>query len=380
MSEFTHMSTPVYELSAEESVAGRRQIKVILHEIHPDENHYQDNGISWNEDYVIRNMKSVSGMSLVAEFLTDDRDVPYGHGMTDVQGTLPVFEDATVVGHFERAYVDNVELNGEVKRVLIADGVLDEMRYPKFISWLREHMEMNTVRGSVEIVGKLENDGHIIYSDGWKEHGRVPKDYDYSGYAILGVEPADKAAVVLELNNKSNDKEDDVMDEFKEEMAAVKDSLNELNVNMQMYFAQLDAKNAEIEQLKADIAQREADIAQLNAALADAQAKEQAMIAGMSEVNEKLDAANSRVKELEDMKAVSELNAALADYTEEQCAVAQEDINQFNENPGCIEINTIVGKICTEMVRVSRIPRDSDIDVFSLVDTPEENEVEVNVF
>ena len=47
------------------------------------------------------------------------------------------------------------------------------MRYPKFVAWLRENMADSVVKGSVEIVGKPEHDGYIIYSGGWKEEGRV---------------------------------------------------------------------------------------------------------------------------------------------------------------------------------------------------------------
>ena len=127
---------PIFEISSESKIAGRRPIKVILHEIFPDDTTWQTNGISWDERYVLSNLHSVSGMSIVVEFLTEDRDIPYAHGMTEIRSTdnLPLFEDATMVGHFDRAYVDDVEIEGVKKRVLIAEGTLDEMRYPKFVA------------------------------------------------------------------------------------------------------------------------------------------------------------------------------------------------------------------------------------------------------
>ena len=76
---------PIYEISSENKIAGRRPIKVVLHEIFPDNTRWQENGISWKEEYVQANLHSVVGMSIVAEFLTEDRDVPYNHGMTDVR-------------------------------------------------------------------------------------------------------------------------------------------------------------------------------------------------------------------------------------------------------------------------------------------------------
>ena len=250
---------PIYEISSENKIAGRRPIKVVLHEIFPDNTRWQENGISWKEEYVQANLHSVVGMSIVAEFLTEDRDIPYNHGMTDVreEDKLPLFEDATMVGHFDKAYVDDVEIGGVTKRCLVAEGTLDEMRYPKFVAWLRENMADSVVKGSVEIVGKPEHDGYIIYSGGWKEEGRVPQYYDYSGYAILSVKPADEAAIVMELNNKKLDKEDGTMDEKtkNELMAAVTGAVSEVNSKWEEYWAKVDTLLAEISQLKADIAQ-----------------------------------------------------------------------------------------------------------------------------
>ena len=362
---------PIYEISSENKIAGRRPIKVVLHEIFPDNTRWQENGISWKEEYVQANLHSVVGMSIVAEFLTEDRDVPYNHGMTDVreEDKLPLFEDATMVGHFDKAYVDDVEIGGVTKRCLVAEGTLDEMRYPKFVAWLRENMADSVVKGSVEIVGKPEHDGYIIYSGGWKEEGRVPQYYDYSGYAILSVKPADEAAIVMELNNKKLDKEDGTMDEKtkNELMAAVTGAVSEVNSKWEEYWAKVDTLLAEISQLKADIAQKEADIKQLQADYDKEAAAKEAAEASLVE-------ANAKIAEMQNAAAVAELNAALAPYTEEQRAVAKEDIDAFNSNPGSVEINSIVGKICTAMVQAARESKiaetnaASQIDVFGMTD------------
>lgn len=391
--------TPRYEVSSKCNIAGRCPIKVILHEIFTDDSQWQENGISWLEPYVEENLHSVIGMSIVAEFLTGDRDIPYGHGMTEVRtrDNLPLFEDATMVGHFDKAYVDSVEIDGVTKRVLVAEGTLDEMRYPKFVAWLREHMEESTIKGSVEIVGKAEHDGHIIYSGGWKDQGRVPQIYDYSGYAILSIKPADEAAIVMELNNKKQKKEEIEMDEkLKNElMAVVSGAVSESNSKWDEYWAKVEAKDAEIAQLQADIKGKEAEIAQLRADFEKANAAQAAAEAGLTEANAAKEAAeaglaeaNSKIAALENESAIAELNAALAPYTEEQRAIAKEEIDAFNANPGSVEINTIVGKICTEMVRVSRENHISEtnatneIDVFAITDSPkqENDDGEVNVF
>lgn len=398
MSERT--SSTIYEISSENRIAGRRPIKVVLHEIFPDNTRWQENGISWKEEYVRANLHSVIGMSIVAAFLTEDRDVPYDHGMTEVreEDRLPLFEDATMVGHFDKAYIGDVEIEGVTKRCLIAEGTLDEMRYPKFVAWLREHMAESTVKGSVEIVGKPEHDGYIIYSDGWKDEGRVPQDYDYSGYAILSVKPADEAAIVMELNNKKTDKEDETMDEKtkNELMAAVASAVSEVNSKWEEYWAKVDALQADISQLKADIAQKEADIKQLQADYDKEYAAKEAAELGLTEANAakeaaeaSLNEANAKIAEMENAAAVAELNAALAPYTEEQRAVAQEEIDAFNVNPGSVEINSIIGKICTAMVEAARESKVTEtnsanqIDVFGMMDDAgdqDDGSADVNVF
>ena len=378
---YERIFAPIYEISSENKIVGRRPIKVVLHEVFPDDTQFQENGISWKEEYVLANLHSVVGMSIVVEFLTEDRDVPYGHGMTDIrdEDNLPLFEDATMVGHFDKAYVDDVEIGGVMKRVLIAEGTLDEMRYPKFVAWLRENMTDSVVKGSVEIVGKPEHEGHIIYSGGWKDQGRVPQFYDYSGYAILGVKPADEAAIVMELNNKKSNKEDQKMEEkLKELMAAVtgiSTGISESNSKWDEYWAKVDGLQAQITQLNADIKQKEAEIAQVHADYDKELAAREAAEAGLTEANAAKEAAeaslseaNAKIAELESTAAVAELNTALAPYTEEQQAAAKDDIDAFKANPGSVEINSIIGKICTAMVQAARDNKTAEINSASQID------------
>lgn len=378
MRESLKAYAPLYEISSEHEITGRRKIKVVLHEIHPDPSVYQENGISWNEEYVLNNLQSVSGMSIVAEFLTDEKDVPYGHGMTDILGTLPVFEDATVVGHFERGYVDTIEINGANRRVLVAEGLLDEMRYPKFVGWLREHMQDSVVKGSVEIVGTSEQNGHIVYADGWKETGRVPMIYDYSGYAILSIKPADESAIVLELNNKQDEKEGNNMDEkqFEELKETISNAIVESNSKNDEYEKKLQEKDAEINTLKTSIEEKDAEINQLKVDAEEAKTAKENAEAKAAELN-------AKVASMENEKAVADLNSALEGYTEEQMKIAESEINSFKENPGCIEINSIVGKICTEIVRLEREnsrSEDTNVDIFGGIEDINNTDSEINIF
>lgn len=344
----------IYEISSERQITGRRPIKIILHEIFPSRDMWQENGISWDETYTAQNMDSVAGMSICAEFISEDRRLPYGHGLTEIRDNMPLMENATMVGHCDRGYIDTVEIDGELKRVLIAEGTIDEMRYPKFVEWLREKLEDTGVKGSVEIVGRPENDNRIIYDGGWKEKGRVPQIYDYGGYAILSIRPADDTAIVMELNNKPEDnKEDTVMDEklmsqfIESAKAAVSEAVAELNSKWDEYYARVQEKDAEITQLRADIAAKEAELAQLRADYEAEQAKVALSEAGLVE-------ANAKIETLEKEKKIAELNSALADFSEEERELAKDEIAAFQEDPAAYEINSITSKICVEMVRKNK--------------------------
>lgn len=205
----------IVELS--KPIMGRRKIKMVLHEIYPDRTHWNRNGITYLEQYTRDNADSVKGMPLCAEFLDDDKDVPYGHGLTGQIKNMPVFEDSVQVGAFEDWSIEDVEIDGEMRRCLCATGYINESRYPRFVEWLEKQLESGSpVYGSVEFSGTKDNDGEIIYEDGWKEQGRVPMIYDYIGHSIISITPADDAALVTAFDMAKGEF-DDVFDEKKAE-------------------------------------------------------------------------------------------------------------------------------------------------------------------
>lgn len=178
-------------------VPGRRKVKLILHEVHPDRQHWNRNGITYLEQYTRDNADSVKGMPLCAEFLDDDKEVPYGHGLTGQVRNMPVFEDSVQVGAFEDWSIEDVEIDGKMRRCLCAIGYINESRYPNFVKWLEKQIENGSpVYGSVEMTGTKDNDGEIIYDGGWKEQGRIPMIYDYIGHCLISITPADDAALV----------------------------------------------------------------------------------------------------------------------------------------------------------------------------------------
>ena len=366
----------IFELSNERQISGRRKIKVILHEIFPSHDQWQENGISWDEEYTAQNLESVANMSLCVEFLNDERRLPYGHGLTDIRDNMPYMEDATVVGHCEKGYIADIEIDGETKKVLVADGYIDEMRYPKFVAWLSDKLANGSVKGSVEIVGRPENENRIIYDGGWKEKGRVPQFYDYSGYAILGIRPADDTAIVVELNNKLEHKEETPMDEkvmgqFVELVkTSVTQTITELNNKSEQY-------DGQISELNSQLAAKDAEIAELNekltAAQADVVAKDQTIEAQTTELNT-LKETNAT---LEKEKKIAELNSALSEFSAEEQALAQTEIDAFKADPTTVEINSITSKICVEMVRKNKEihnagQNNAAPDIFGGVSTPED--------
>lgn len=179
-------------------VSGRRRIKIVLHEIYADNSKYNENGITWLEQFTRDNADTIKGMPLCAEFVDNDKDIPYGHGLTGLKGNIPVFENSVQVGTFEDWMIENIDFDGEKHKCLCGMGYINENRYPNFCDWIdKQIVERNKIFGSVETTGTPENNGEIIYQDGWKEKGRVPMIYDYTGYCIVTVRPSDDKAILL---------------------------------------------------------------------------------------------------------------------------------------------------------------------------------------
>ena len=199
-------------------VSGRRRIKIVLHEIYADNSKYNENGITWLEQFTRDNADTIKGMPLCAEFVDNDKDIPYGHGLTGLKGNIPVFENSVQVGTFEDWMIENIDFDGEKHKCLCGMGYINENRYPNFCDWIDKQIaERNKIFGSVETTGTPENNGEIIYQDGWKEKGRVPMIYDYTGYCIVTVRPSDDKAILLEFQEGTKvqvEEKDDYDDVF----------------------------------------------------------------------------------------------------------------------------------------------------------------------
>ena len=299
----------ILELSSKDDKDGRRQVKVILHEIYKDKSQHNKNGITWLEEYCKNNIDSVKGISITCEFVNDERTEILGHGETGIEDGVPILENATMIGVLERGYIDDIEVDGETKRALIGEGYIDAMRYKNFVDVLEEKIKANeTIFGSVEIIGLKENGNRIKYLNGYQEIGRIPTEYRYSGFAVLGVMPSDETARLIEINNRKGidtmEKLEKIFEKFEEKF----DKTNEYKQALEQKQKEIDDLTKQIEDLKAQ-----------NEFLAD-KLKE-----------------NDRLKEeLDKLKSSTlkeQLSAALADFSDKEKEVAKESIEKFSADP-----------------------------------------------
>lgn len=378
-----------FELLSKKRKNGRRPFKAVLHEVYPDsvvENNvgtqYNENGLCWVEQYCKENIESIKGMSITAQFINGEETELLGHGEYEVEDGIPVFKDATIIGNAERGYIDTVEINGVEKRVVVAEGTIDQMRHNEFVKWLEDKISTGEPpKGSVEIV-RSEQNAKIQYLNGKFEQGRVPTVFDYSGYALLGVRPADQSAVLLEFNNNKESEEKEQMDELKillAELAAKVDKTAEQEQVIEQNASKTVELNASVERLEAALAAVEAERNELNAKYEELYQETEGL---------RLLIAAEKAK-----ARVGELNAALANFTAEQKAVAAEDIAAFEADPMKVEINSIVDKILVgigkKAIEDSKIaeqnaakekPDNETIDIFASVYDTSDTTEEVKIF
>lgn len=393
-----------FELSKKDSKNGRRHFKVILHEIYPDScvdekngvaSEYNENGISWIREYCEKALPTLEGKSIRCEFLDEERTFLNGHGETETKDGLPIFENAVMIGTFEKGYITDIETDEGIKTVCIGEGTIDGLCYHNFCEKLEEDIEDgNAPFGSVEIL-KTGDNPSIIYKYGYKDYGRIPMVFEYSGYALLGVRPADKTAKILELNQSNNvDKEDFTMGENEikaivsqviSEMNSSAEEINKMREDCEKRIAEsqtlVTELQEEIKDLNENIAELEAKVAALNDANTALTSEKETLTGEINELKSNLEDAQKKEK-------IGELNAAIKEFTDEQKAFAQAEIDAFNENPLTSEINSVVDKIHAEIgkkyieeaKKASEHVEDDVEDIFSEINEKKVSEEDVDIF
>lgn len=346
-----------FEISSRAMKNGRRKCKIILCEVYPDSTvdevnevgtKYNLNGISFIESYVRNVMETVKGTFIRSEFVDCDRTQIEGHGMTDIIDGSPVFEDASTIGVFNNAYIEETtDEDGEKHLYLIGEGELDAQCYHNFIERLMQDIkDGNPPSGSVEIMRTDSNDV-IQYKYGYKDFGRIPVDFQFSGYAIIGVQPSDSAAMLIELNQKGENTMDEAM--IKQIVEATVAEMN--NANETVKAAELNCAE-KIGNMEAACAEKDAKISELNELvgstqqnLDEAQKSIETLEAACAEKDAKIAELNEIIATKNKAEKMAELNSALAGFTGEQKAYAEAEINAFNADPLNGSVTNVVNKV-----------------------------------
>lgn len=383
--------TKIIDVSSRSKKDGKRSIKILLHEIHVEKNDTNKNGLHWDLNYVKEALDSIVGMPICAEFMSDEKDMPCGHGLIGVveneYGQLESVFNGEVVGSIQKAYIQEVNVNGKNIKGLIGEGYIYNQRYPNFTKWLKKEYSDSVVDTSIEIMGLSENDNKIIYDTTCEcsEKYRVPMKYSYSGVAILSVPPADENAIVLEVAQNKNvegirmDKE--LQEAFDKVLNAIKDnSVKEDLSNIKELNEDINAKDIEINKLKEDIETKTFELEGLKKKEVELNNTISEKDKTISELNEKIVKYEEQIEESEKETKIKELNEAIAKYSDEDVKYAETEINQYKENPLEGNLDMILGKICRGLVekKFTEI-NSSNLDIFSDVDNEKDSD-ELDIF
>ena len=395
----------IFELSTKKYKNGRRPFTATLYELQPPEcvvenigTKYNKNGITFLEEYASKTLDSISDMSVRVEFIDENRTMILGHGETGTNDGLPLFNNATTVGHFTEGYIADVELNGGTKRCVCGKGYLDEMAYQPFIQFLETQLNNgNSVDGSIEIY-KTENNDAIVYLDGWHDKGRIPTEYIHSGWDMV-ISPADESSTLLELNNSKTNKEDKTLDE-KELKELIRSTISETN-------SKNDELNTKIEELNSTITEKDNTISELNASVEQLQEVLKKMEEDHRTYWEEREILEKELAKAKVNEKLAELDSTLSEFNEEEKEVAKDDIKALKENINAcekkeelnnvsVEINSIKSKICMDIVaKQKKAEADAKIveqnsakkqketevvDIFSEMCTETHTEEDVNIF
>ncbi len=371
---------------------GYKRFKLILAEIYDkscivDETgtKYNDNGITWIDEYVENVKDTLIGSSVTVEFADDSKTDILGHGETgQYKDGVPLLSNATTIGHFDKSYIDEVTDNdGETKKVFVGEGTLDYMRYSDCIDLLSEKLSNNeTIYGSVEIV-RTENNPALVYLYGYKDIGRIPTEFEFSGYALLGcgVQPSDHTASLLELNNKNNKNEEEIITMDEKTLGMITDSIkatiSECNSKSEEFESKITELNSALEIKTNENNDLSDKIEKLQKAIQEMETEREGFYAERDALEKELGALKAE-------KRLAEMNTALANFTDEQKEYAKAEIEAFNADPIKSEINSITSKIYegigkatiaseTEKAKVLAEQNSKKIDIFADVDDTSAN-------
>lgn len=396
-----------FELSTKANRDGKRKFKQILYTIFPDScvdevkeagTEFNRNGITWIREYCEDALDSIKGMFLRAEFVDEERTELLGHGYTGVEDGEPIFENATTIGVFTNGYIDEVETDDGLITACIGEGEIDAQCYPRFVEKLEEDIANGIMPcGSIEIKHP-DGENEIIYKYGYKEQGRIPMKFRHSGYALISVTPADDNAVLLELNEKHKE-ESNQMNELEikalvsqtvEEMSKHSSEINSIKEDCENKIAEA---NEALEQAISEKNEIEASSEALQQAIDDLKKEVEDLHKQLEAAWEERNVLEKALGEAKAKERLGEMNAALSEFSEEEQALAADEIEAFKADPINVEINSITDKIHIEIGKAQKAKEAeekqhiaeqnsaNDIeDIFSEVGIEEKDVEDISIF
>lgn len=381
----------ILEISKRAAKNGRNPIKIALLKIHDDPKETNDNGLHWKEEYVQNAIDSTKCMPICASFCDETKTVPLDHGLTgeitDDNGmSEPLFENSETVGVIESSSIENVTVNGNEIKALVGNGYIYSQRYNNFLKWVRQNYALSKVDTSIEIMGLETNDNKIVYEESEPTNEfRTPKEFAFTGTAILSVTPADSNAIVLEVAQKQNKEETVNMDE------------NELKALIQSTIAESNNKNdeltAKIEELNSQIVAKDNTISELNATVEQVQKALDDLKKEHETYWAERDALEKELGELKAKARLGELNSAIENFTDDEKKYAEVEINAFKEKPLEGDVDAIVSKIYAgigqtqkqadadaKIAEQNSKKDDEKLDIFAEVNSVEDDDEDVNIF
>lgn len=285
-------------------------------------------GMTWLEEYVNDNIKSIIGAPFVVSFIDDSKTMPSGHGTLtyDEKGNCQ-FLDSDTVGTIQKAWIQEVKIEGTLSKKLVVSGFLYNQRHPNFVNWLKDEVNSGTnVKGSVEATGKgdsktivYEGGGNGKDEDGNWILGRIPQIFDFSGLALLLpdiINPADDGSEVMEINTlqSTDDKSDDIETnkKHKEENYMgdlTKETIIELNNTIVELNKKISENNSQIESKDTEIASLKEKETELNSLLVEANKTIESHKTQVSEMNAEIEPLRQIKNDLDAAIAQSEVNS-----------------------------------------------------------------------
>lgn len=356
------MLNNILELSKKATQGGRVPIKIALLKIHEDINETNKNGIHWELEYIKKAMESAKMMPICAEFCDDEKSTPFGHGLTETvisdDGIKePLFQDSETVGVIENVSIEDISDGESSIKILCGTGYLYNQRYPNFVKWVRKNYALSQVDTSIEIMGLPENNNKIVYlEDNPTDEYRTPMDFLFSGTAIISLSPADDDAVVLEVAQKQELKEENKlmefnMDDFK---SVIKSTILECNAKDKTFTSEINELTEQLKEKETCIEEKDKEICALTASVEQVQKALDDLKAEHETYWIEREVLEKELGKLRAEKRISELNEAIKEFTEDEKKFAESEINSFNENPMDSEIDTIVSKIYAEIGKAKK--------------------------